>query len=166
MRAIYDWLLRLYPCGHRRRFGEEMASVFEQAKAERAIQGPGRLTWFYLREIAGMLGGAWQERLLEFSKRRSAMRTQFRFPKTTPFLMAVILAGVVLVIREGEAIQASLPDVNPPVGPIHPAQHEFLSDIGIWLLSFYVAGLIGWAILFALRRSGAHRLDAMASGQR
>src|SRR5579859_7833369 len=166
MRTVYDWLLRLYPEGHRRRFGEEMAFVFEQAKSERANEGSGRLTSFYLREIKGMLGGAWQERIQEFSNRRSAMRTQFRFPKTTPILMTIILAGVVLAIRKGQAIQASLPDVNPPIGPIHPAQHGLLSDIGIWQLSFYVVGLIGWAILFALRRSGSHRLDAMASGQR
>lgn len=166
MRTVYDWLLRLYPEGHRRRFGEEMAFVFEQAKSERANEGSGRLTSFYLREIAGMLGGAWQERIQEFSNRRSAMRTQFRFPKTTPILMTIILAGVVLAIRKGQAIEASLPDVNPPIGPIHPAQHGLLSDIGIWQLSFYVVGLIGWAILFALRRSGSHRLDAMASGQR
>lgn len=165
MRTFYDRLLRLYPADHRRRFGEEMAFVFEQAKSERTNQGLGRLTSFYFHEIAGMLGGAWQERLQEFSNRRSVMRTQFRFPKTTPILMTIILAGVVLAIQKGEAIQASLPDVNPAIGPIHPAQHGLLSDIGIWLLSFYVAGLIGWAILFALRRSGSHRLDAMASGQ-
>jgi hypothetical protein len=165
MRTVYDWLLRLYPDGHRRRFGEEMAFVFEQAKNERAKQGPGLLTSFYFREIAGMVRGAWQERLREFSNRRSAMRTQFRFPKTTPILMTIILAGVVLAIQKGEAIQASLPDVNPAIGPIHPAQHGLLPEIGICLLSFYVAGLIGWAILFALRRSGSHRLDAMAPGQ-
>jgi hypothetical protein len=166
MRTVYDWLLRLYPDSHRRRFGEEMAFVFEQAKAERANQGPRLLTSFYFREILGMLRGAWQERFQEFSNRRSAMRTQFRFPKTTPILMTIILAGVVLAIQKGEAIQASLPDVNPAIGPIHPAQHTLLPEIVIWLVSFYIAGFIGWAILFALRRSGSHRLDAMASGQR
>jgi hypothetical protein len=140
--------------------------VFERAKTERATQGPGALTSFYCREIAGMLCGAWQERLQESSNRRSATRTQFRFPKTTPILMTIILAGVVLAIRKGEAIQASLPDVNPAIGPIHPAQHTLLPEVAIMLVSFYVAGLIGWATLFALRRSGSHRLDATASGQR
>ena len=165
MPTVYHWLLRLYPDSHRRRFGEEMAFVFEQAKAERTNQGRRLLTSFYFWEILGMLHGAWQERLREFSNRRSAMRTQFRFPKTTPILMTIILAGVVLAIRKGEAIQASLPDVNPAIGPIHPAQHTLLPGIAILLISFYVAGLIGWAILFALRRSGSHRLDAMASRQ-
>jgi hypothetical protein len=32
------------------------------------------------------------------------------------------------------------------------------------LLAFYALGMIGWAILFAMRRSGVHRLGEMASG--
>lgn len=165
MRAVYDWLLRLYPEDHRRRFGEEMAFVFEQARAERSNHGPGVLAAFYCREIAGVLRGAWQEHLREFSNRRFAMRTQFRFPKATPILMALILAGVVLAIQKGAAIQASLPDVNPPIGPIHQVEHGFLPVIVLLLVPFYAAGLIGWVILFALRRSGSHRLDAVSSGQ-
>ena len=161
MRAVYEWLLRLYPDGHRRRFCEEMASVFEQARSERANQGPVPLIAFYCREIAGVLRGAWQEHLREFSNRRFVMRTQFRFPKTTPILMTIILAGVVLAIQKGAAIQASLPAVNSPIGPIHQAQHGFLPVIVLLLAPFYAAGLIGWVILFALRRSGSHRLDAM-----
>lgn len=93
------------------------------------------------------------------------MRTQFRFPKATPILMALILAGVVLAIQKGAAIQASLPDVNPPIGPIHQVEHGFLPVIVLLLVPFYAAGLIGWVILFALRRSGSHRLDAVSSGQ-
>lgn len=165
MRNVYNWLLRLYPEDHRRRFGEEMTFVFKQAETDKANQSPGLLTCFYFREIAGMIRGAWQERLQEISKRRLKMRSQFRFPKTTPILMTIILAGVVLAIQKGEAIQASLPDVNPAVGPIHPAQHTLLPGIAVALIFFYVAGLIGWAVLFALRRSGSHRLDGTASGQ-
>lgn len=127
MRAVYDCLLRLYPDEHRRRFGEEMAFVFEQARSERANQGPVLLTAFYCREVAGVCRGAWQEHLREFSNRRFATRTQFRFPKTTPILMTIILAGVVLAIQKGAAIQASLPDVNPPIVPIHQASHGFFA---------------------------------------
>lgn len=166
MRAVYGWLLRLYPDDHRRRFGEEMALVFEQARSERANGRPVILTAFYCREIAGLFRGAWQEHLREFSSRRFAMRTQFRFPKTTPILMTIILAGVVLAIQKGAAIQASLPDVNPPIAPIHQTGHGFLPVIVLLLAPFYAAGLIGWVILFALRRSGSHRLDAMSSSQR
>jgi len=87
------------------------------------------------------------------------MRNEFRFPKTTAVLMTIILAGVVLAIQRGEAIQGSLPYANPPVGPIHPVHSALLPGVLFGLAFFYAAGLIGWAILFALRRSGVHRLD-------
>jgi len=93
------------------------------------------------------------------------MRTEFRFPKSTAVLMMIILAGVVLAIEKGKAIQASLPAANPSIGPIQPAQHTFLPVIAMVFLFFYAAGLIGWAILFALRRSGTHRLAEIASEQ-
>jgi hypothetical protein len=94
-----------------------------------------------------------------FSNRRFTMRTEFRFPKATAVLMMIILAGVVLAIRRGEAIQRSLPYANPPVGPIHPVPSTLLPGVVIGLALFYAAGMIGWAILFALGRSGVHRLD-------
>lgn len=87
------------------------------------------------------------------------MHSEFRFPKATAVLMTIILAGVVLAIQKGEAIHASVPDTNLPVGPIHPVHSTLLPGVVIGLASFYAAGLIGWAILFALRRSGVHRLD-------
>jgi len=87
------------------------------------------------------------------------MRTEFRFPKTTAVLMTIILAGVVMIIQRGEAIQQSLPYTNPPVGPIHPVHSTLLPGVVFGLAFFYAAGLIGWVILFAMRRSGVHRLD-------
>ena len=87
------------------------------------------------------------------------MRNEFRFPKTTAVLMTIILAGVVLAIEKGAAIQRSLPYVNPPIGPIHPVHSTLLPGVVFGLAIFYAAGLIGWSILFALRRSGVHRLD-------
>jgi hypothetical protein len=87
------------------------------------------------------------------------MRNEFRFPKATAVLMTIILAGVVLAIERGEAIQGSLPYANPPIGPIHPVRSTLLPGVVMGLATFYAAGLIGWAILFALRRSGVHRLD-------
>jgi uncharacterized membrane protein (DUF106 family) len=93
------------------------------------------------------------------------MRNQFRFPKATAVLMAIILGGVVVAIQKGEAISASLQDaVTPPIGPIHPVHSVLLGGIVLGLLFFYAAGLIGWAILFALRRSGLHRLAETSLG--
>jgi hypothetical protein len=72
----------------------------------------------------------------------------------------------VLAIEKGKAIQASLPDVNPHIGPIQPVQHTFFPAVALVFAFFYAAGLIGWAILFALHRSGMHRLAEMSTEQK
>ena len=90
------------------------------------------------------------------------MRSEFRFPKVTAVLMTIILAGVVVAIEKARAIQASVPDIGPRVGPIQPAHFTFLPTIALIFAFFYAAGMIGWAILFSLRRSGVHRLADMS----
>ena len=166
--SLYQRALRLYPTPHREQFGEEMIAVFRELQAEMATKGMFAWNRFCAREIAGVVAGALCEhwRVLGgdhfwrlFSNRRFTMHTEFRFPKATAVLMIIILAGVILAIQRGEAIQRSLPYANPPVGPIHPVPSTLLPGIVIGLAFFYAAGLIGWAILFALRRSGVHRLD-------
>ena len=87
------------------------------------------------------------------------MHTEFRFPKATAILMTIILAGVMLAIKKGEAISTSLPYSNPPVGPIQPTHSVLVGGILLAFAFFYAAGMIGWIILFAMRRSGVHRLD-------
>jgi len=167
--SIYRCLLRLYPAFHRERFGEEMTAVFGELQAETISRGMFARGIFYVRETAGLAGGALQEHWralggdavwLWFPTRRFTMRNQFRFPKATAVLMAIILGGVVLAIQKGESISASLQDaVSPPIGPIHPVHSVLLGGIVMGLVFFYAVGLIGWAILFAMRRSGVHRLD-------
>ena len=93
------------------------------------------------------------------------MRNEFRFPKATAVLMAIILAGVMAAIKMGEAIVASVPHVSEPVGIIHPVHSVLLGGVMVMLAMFYVAGVIGWAILFAMRRSGVHRLEASAESK-
>ena len=92
------------------------------------------------------------------------MRTEFRFPKATAVLMTIILAGVMVAIKQGEAIVASVPHVSEAVGTIHPVHSVFLGGIMLTLAFFYAVGLIGWAILFAMRRSGVHRLAETSAG--
>lgn len=174
MNSVYQRLLWLYPAEHRREFGEEMCGVFQEVSAE--ISGAGIFTrgLFFGREYAGLLSGALREHLRGFaifdggvllSTRRFNMRNGFRFPKSTAVLMTLILLGVILAIRKGEAIAYSLPHSNPQLPPIHPVPSMLLSGIPLFFLFFYAVGLIGWAILFAMRRSGMHRLDEM-SGER
>ena len=89
------------------------------------------------------------------------MQSQFRFPKTTAVLMTIILAGVLVAIKRGEAIEASLANVSAS-----HLQTNMLPGVAMGLAAFYAAGLIGWSILFALRRSGVHRLDQVSSEQK
>ena len=91
------------------------------------------------------------------------MHTEFRFPKARAVLMTLILGGVILAIQKGESISASLRGaVDPPIGPIHPVHSVMVGGILLGFVFFYAAGLIGWTILFAMRRSGLHRLDETA----
>jgi hypothetical protein len=170
MLFLYRCLLFLYPSSHRDEFGEEMIAVFREVHSEVRWKGIVERSFFCAREVAGLLIGALEERFRSitgvhpgslFPSRRFSMRSEFRFPKATAVLMTIILAGVVLAIERAEAISASLPRNNPPVGPIQPAHFTFLPTVALMLAAVYAAGALGWAILFALRRSGVHRLSAM-----
>ena len=173
MLVLYTSLLHLYPTLYRRQFGDEMITVFREASADVQHKGIVVTAKFYFREIGGLCRGAiaehaWRvvDNYMSFPplSRRFTMRSGFRFPKTTAFLMTVILAGVVLTIEKAESIRASVPYTNPPVGPIHQAHPTFLPTMVLMFLAVYVAGAIGWVILFGLRRSGVHRFSAILSG--
>src|SRR5580704_17087415 len=168
MLTLYRCLLRLYPRAHREDFGEEMAAVFAAIQVERANQGRARRIRCCARESASLLAGALQEHLRTlgmrriwegFAMRRFVMRADFRFPKSTAVLMMIIFAGLVLAIEKGRAIAVSFSAGDSPAGSIQPAQHDFLVLVAVLLVFFYLAGLIGWAILFALRRDGVPRLS-------
>jgi len=171
MLMFYRQLLHLYPATHRQQFGEEMLAVFLEARSDHAKRNCWARIIFSLREIVGLMRGACQEHVhdalgpdLEFSipTRSFVMRNGFRFPKTTAVLMTLILAGVIVAIQRGEEIATSLPHVNPPIGPIQPVHSTLWPPIVLVLIVFYAAGFAGWAILFALRRSGVHRLAQMS----
>ena len=170
MFSLYRCLLWLYPSSHRHEYGEEMTTVFYEARANIEQKGMVTCGLFWLREIRGLVGGALGEHVRSvagshswalFPTRRFTMHTEFRFPKATAVLMTLILAGTVLAIEKAQAISASLPHVNPPVGPIQPEHLTLLLPMLLMFAVTYAAGLIGWAILFALKRSGVHRLSAM-----
>ena len=83
------------------------------------------------------------------------MRPQYRFPRSTVFLMWVILAGVVLAIDKAKVVATS--------GP-----HEVIvawNSLPLFLLLFpalaCAAVLVVWGLLFALHRTGMHRLDGV-----
>lgn len=169
MLRLYRGLLALYPASYRDRFGDEMIAVFSELQSECSMKTLAARSGLCLREATGLLAGALREHARAlgarnwpvFPTRRFTMRNGFRFPKTTWVLMTIILAGVIVAIRQGEAIATSLPPFSQPITPIHPAHSYLLPGVVAGFIFFYAAGLIGWAILSALRRSGMHRLDEM-----
>jgi len=167
MFSLYRSLLYLYPPAHRYEYGEEMMAVFVELETETWKKGALARGLFCAREVKGLLGGALLEhvrtiagahRPSPFFSRRLTVRTEFRFPKATATLMTIILAAIVMAIEKAKAIQASIPYSNPHVGPIQPAQFTLLPTLLLIMAFACMSGGIGWAILFALHRSGVHRL--------
>ena len=172
MLAIYRCLLYLYPSAYREEYGEEMMAVFYQVEAAMGRKSSVSRTVACIREAGGLLRGAMRERARGivgphgaamfssvFSSRRLAMRSEFRFPKATVTLMAIILVGVIMAIDKARAIQASIPYANPRVGPIQPVHLTVLPSLLLIFVAACVAGGIGWAILFALQQSGVHHFS-------
>lgn len=158
MLMLYRALLLLYPLNYRREFGEEMAAVFDQVKKN--TEGKFSERWGLLaREVEGLLMSAVRERMTcvaqadhSNSIRRLYMR---RFPISAIVLMILILAGVVLAIQGAHAIQMKYEPSPMSVWGTMPG--FFTVGFGI---TFALAAAV-WAILFALHRSGMHRLDKM-----
>jgi hypothetical protein len=180
MIAIYRSLLHLYPAAYREEYANEMMTVFDEVEAEMENKSTLARALSLARETGGLLRGAMRENVRSifgpyggstfssFSRRRPTMRSEFRFPKATVTLMVIILADVMVAIDKARSIEFSVPHVNPPVGPIHSAQFTILASLALALVLACLAGAIGWAVIFALRRSGLHRLSEVdaSSGQR
>lgn len=159
MLQIFRSLLYLYPAGYRREFGDEMDFVLREAQGN-LRQGFRRQAAFCVREMAGLLCGSVREHFYVFigsdywtEPRRSNMR---RFPRSMILLMIVILAGVMLSIEAAKRIVAVQMKSDPSTVSVWGAFPGFFT------IGFGVGGLMavsGWAVLFALRRSGIHRLS-------
>jgi hypothetical protein len=156
--TVYCWLLCLYPGSYRHEFGEEMASVFCQARSELPPVLPAQIR-FYRNEFCGLLSGALCAHLDRlFGRaipfRRFNMQSQFRFPRSTVFLMLVIFAGVVLTIAKASSIAG---DTSGSAWP------SLVSVMALMLLSMCTAAAVVVGILHTLRRSGVHRLENVPS---
>ena len=91
------------------------------------------------------------------------MHSEFRFPRSTVVLMTIILAMVATAIEKATAIAMSLPHTNPPLPPIQPAHLLFLRPVIASLAGVYLLAALIWPVLFALRRSGQHRLSELGA---
>lgn len=158
MLGIYRSLLYCYPSAYRHEFGPEMEAVFRQAEEAAERESVRIKAVFFLREFSGLVSGAIEQHLRSsfgfgagFQLRRFHMRPQFRFPRSTVFLMCVILAGVAFAIEKAQQIQASLTG--------NQLRTDTAAPLILTFIIVYVAAAVGWGILFALRRTGLHRLD-------
>ena len=147
MRRVYRGLLRLYPAGYIREYGEEMFSVFCRAQEAARRRGLKAQAVFFVREILGVLTGALHTQLHYYDWnpfRRYHMRSDFRFPRTTQVLMTLILVAVIFAIKKGQV----------------PENGTAVLLLFLWGFALLCAlGSGGYAILFALRRSGLRRLS-------
>src|SRR3974390_2890170 len=125
---LYHFLVHLYPATYRGEYGEEMLAVLSEVLTENQKKGVMAQIVSAVCEIAGLLCGALEEHISNITgsvrvqksfSRRVTMRSDFRFPKATVTLMALVLLAVFLAIEKGKDIQASIAYANPQVGPIH-----------------------------------------------
>ena len=159
MLVIYRGLLCLYPVAYRREFGGEMALVFNNAYNDARERPLIQFAVFCAREAAGLLCGAAREHVRkvlgpdDFLFRRFDMRPEYRFPRSTVTLMLIILAGVILTIEKCAEVTMRYS------GPVVTMWSTFWSFVVLAFALICLAALGGWAILFALKRSGMHRLN-------
>jgi hypothetical protein len=165
MLSFYRWLLYLYPSLYRREYADEMISVFRDAQADVSDGSFGERMSFRAHETWGLLAGAVQEQLRFISGSyqlisftRFNMRPEFRFPRSTVFLMSIIFTGLILAMEKANTIQVKY---GAGSGSIWPSLPWFL---GLTLLVTCVTAMIVWGILFALGRTGAHRLANLQPG--
>ena len=160
MLSFYRWLLYLYPSLYRLEYTDEMVSVFRDAHADVSAGSVRERISFRVRETLGLLAGAVREHTRtitgsypSISFRRFNVHTEFRFPRSTVFLMLVIFGGVILAMEKASTIQVKYAAGAASVWPSLP---WFL---GFTLLFTCAAAMCGWGILFALGRTGVQRLE-------
>lgn len=164
MTCLYRLLLHLYPPSHRREYAGEMIAVFRDAQADIRSESLRERIAFRTRETLGLLAGAVLEHLRIFSGRspmisftRCDMRPEFRFPKSTVVLMSVIFGGVMFAMKEASAVQAKYGSASDSMWRTFPG-------FAGWTFAFALVTVgILWAILFALGRTGVHRLANIQS---
>jgi hypothetical protein len=156
--TVYCCLLCLYPVSYRDEFGEEMTPLFREARNDLPPALLAKVS-FYRREFCGLLSGALGahfDRLLRpaIPFRRFYMQTQFRFPRSTVFLMIVVFAGVVLTIAKASSVAGYTSG---------SALRTLESALFFVLLTMCTAAAVVWGILHIRRRSGVHRLQNVDS---
>jgi hypothetical protein len=156
MLAFYRKLLRLYPPGYFREYGEEMSWVFARTSDDVAAKKLVAQCVFYTHEFSGVIAGAVRQRLLGFDGSSRRLEMEFRFPRSTVVLMWVILAGLLMAIAEAKIVAM---------------RYGAIETRTVWnMLPWFIvvaavlvcgAGAAVWGVLYALRRTGMHRMEKL-----
>jgi hypothetical protein len=83
-----------------------------------------------------------------------------RFPRSTIILMIVILVGVALTLEKARAVQMKYDGVG-----MTSVWNTFPGFFTFGFAMMFLAAVSVWAVLFALRRSGMHRLSKVQTWQ-
>jgi hypothetical protein len=165
MLSFYRSLLYLYPRLYRHEYADEMVSVFRDAHGDVSMGKFKERVSFGVRETLGLLAGAVRERIRMItgsdrwiSSRRFDMHPEFRFPRSTVFLMAIIFAGVIIAMQKANIIQMKY---AAGAGSIWPSLPWFL---GFTFLFTCLGAVVVLGILFALGRTGVQRLSNIHPG--
>jgi hypothetical protein len=154
---LYNFLLLLYPRAHRQEFAEEMLSVFREAHRDCASLGFKTRVRFSLREIAGLLAGAFREHTKVHENLRGGAVPMFRFPRRTVILLVLAL----VIVLAGMQITNGIP--SDALSPGVSIWRLFFPDVLQALLGItYVLGLLGFVLL---RAAGRQIVSARSSSR-
>lgn len=169
MRALYRWLLRMYPFAFRLEFAQEMEGVFAEAMAASCDAGRWPAATFFIREFSGAIRGAVHERLNSdwedsITRRFTMKHNRFHFSWAAVGFMTISLAIVLYLIREGRAISESMAGktyiFEGHTYTFYGTGHlSFLQTFGFAFGVTVVCTLIVLLAMNSLRRSGVHRLE-------
>ncbi len=162
-------LLALYPGAYREQFALEMLEVFRESASALPTRAPFARFRFYSRELHALLLGAFREHLAValgpelsaiFFSRRFLMRSTNRFPMVALIFMLLSFVAVVYAIAQAAALSQALPHQNPVLN-LSVVRVTLPGGILVLFAIAYLVGMLGWAVAFALHRSGAERLERM-----
>ncbi len=86
------------------------------------------------------------------------MRSANKFPISALVFMVLSLVGIVYAIGQAAAVSNALPHENPALA-MKAVPFTLPGGIAILFGVAYLLGIAGWAVAYALRRSGAERLS-------
>ena len=149
MLHLYRLLLSLYPSTYRREFTEEMVAVFRQVQRDCSSLGIMPRLEFSIREVAGLLAGAFRERTkVRTETLPGSALPSLLFPRWMIVGMVLMLVAVLMAIETARVMAVQGMGASPRWGELFPS---FVVAI---LALMSGVGLIGYAVLAWVRRLG------------